>query len=162
MESKDFITIVISALGLISGLIGMVIGVLSYLHNRSLAVNTYFEQDANVRLSDARHFIYNLSEDECITNDHSVKETGMVGAIVSFYDHWGLMIVRKQLPLWVFYCRKDGLTASGYSVIRLYRKLKPTIAYRRHQNYRYAFYFERLSNILLKKVGESITMYGDL
>ena len=162
MEMKDLITMVISALGLFSGLIGMVIGVLNYLYNRSIVVNSFFAYDANARLSDARHFIYNLNEDECITNDSPKDAQRMVVEIVNYYDHWGLMVERKKLPLWVFYCRRDGLTAAGFGVIRLYHRLKPTITYRQRQNYKYAFYFEKLIELLSKKVGDSLTMYGDL
>lgn len=144
METKDWITIIISSLALISGLIGMVTGVLSYVHNKSQTVNSFFEHTVNHQLSDARKFVYNLPDGVCISNDSPDEMRRMIGEIVNFYDHWGMVAKKRHLPFWVFYCRKDGLTAAGISVIRLYQKLEPSISDIRNQNSKYASYFQQL------------------
>lgn len=146
------IEVIYYALGICTGLIGVLISLLTYSLDFFNSVNSFYQYMLDSKFIDARRFIYNLDDNTVIDMSSPVEDQNCVAIVANAYNHWGLLISHHQLPKWLFYDRKNGITAAGIAVIRLYNKLKPTIDYRRnHGNVKYAEYFQNLYNLLIKK-----------
>lgn len=148
----NILTIVISSIGAITGILGLILSILSYQRNKFETINSFFQYMRDNEFLQARKFIYNLQDNTVINASSSEDDNNKVAIVANAYHHWGLLVKHKQLPLWIFYDRNNGLTASGIAVIRMYKKLVPTINYR-HQNGnpKYAEYYKWLYNKLTKK-----------
>lgn len=150
MLLDDLIIIIVSILALIISVAGFFISCLNYKHDQFEYINSFFEHMLDHDFVEARKFVYNMELNKCIKLDSSDKEQYNVAMITNTYHHWGLLLIHKQLPLWIFYDKKNGLTSSGIAVIRLYNKLRPTIEYRRNNgNLEYAKFFEKLYDRLV-------------
>lgn len=125
----------LSIIGSVTGIIGAVIGVLGISHNRFLAIRQFMEYLEDPIFIDARHRIYNHDSSQQISpND---KDAAL---ITNYFHHWGLLVKKRYLPLWVF----DY--GSGARVIYLYEQLQKYIAEHRrlHNDAFYAINFEWL------------------
>lgn len=73
--------------------------------------------------------------------------------VINFYTHWGLMVKHHQLPMWLFYNKKTGITTSGNAVTVTFDTTKPLIdRYKKHKNPHYAEYYEYLYNEIKKRM----------
>lgn len=144
MSIPDVFAIVFGVFGIITGLAGMIVGILSYSHNKIDALNLFFDYDKDKEFLEGRKIVYNLSEKQLVTERSSRDVRNRVSCVVNAFQRWGLLVKHRQLPFWVFYCKKTGITASGIAVIRTYNKLKPTIKYFRNKNPKYAENYEWL------------------
>jgi len=133
-------------IGAATGVLGFIISVLGYLHNRIEAINAYFENDRSETFLKAREIIHGLEEDYNLLD--LMKNYGNeVAYLIISYNQAGLLVKRKQLPFWIF----SKQASSGYAIIRLWEKLEPYIKMRRdgdgkdvYRNPAYAVYFEYL------------------
>lgn len=76
--------------------------------------------------------------------------------VINFYTHWGLMVKHRQLPIWLFYDKKTGITTSGNAVMVTFDTTKPLFdCYRKHKNPHYAEYYEYLYNEIKKRTEKS-------
>lgn len=148
MTISEILALVFGILGSVTGLIGLFISILSYNHNKIESLNLYFIQARDPFLIEGKKIIYDLSKEQIIGTNEKVSH------VINFYHHWGLMVKRHQLPFWIFFDKKLGITSSGIAVIRTYNRLKPTIKMFRNKNPKYAEYYEWLYNKLIKKCPE--------
>lgn len=151
MELSDVLTLVFGILGMVTGIVGLCISFFSYDHNKIEALNLYFIQAREPLLMDGKKIICDLQKDEKIDLSCADDILEKVSHVTNFYHHWGLMVKRNQLPFWIFYDKKSGITSSGIAVVRTYNRLKPTIQYFRRKNEQYAEYYEWLYNQIIKK-----------
>lgn len=151
MSTSDILSFIFSVLGAITGLIGLLISILSYSHNKIEALNLYFIQARDPFLMEGKKIIYDLEIGQVIATDNDSDIVSRISHVINFYHHWGLMIKHKQLPFWIFYDSKFGITSSGIAVIRTFNRLKPTIKKIRMKNNKYAEYYEWLYNELIIK-----------
>ena len=130
-----------SLVGMITGVIGTVFGLISIAHNRFLAVNEFLSGLHDPGLIEARKHVYNTAPDALTITDEAAAE------VINFFQRWGLLAQHKYLPLWVF---DHG---SGGGTIRLYKKLEPFIIQMRtkHSDATYASGFEWLYKALVKR-----------
>lgn len=153
MTISDILAIVFGVFGMATGIIGLIISILGYNRSKFDIINSFFQYMLDSEFIQSRKFVYNLPENKIIDNTCSDKEQNYIATVANTYHHYGLLVKRRQLPLWIFYDKKDKkLTASGIAVIRMYNKLKETIKNRRNNgNIEYARYFEWLYNKLTEK-----------
>ncbi len=130
--------LIFGIVGLITGCLGVIISILSYRHNKIDALNNYFTYDRDIDFIKGRNIANNLKEK--IAED----ENYYISLVVNTYHHWGLLVKHHQLPFWVFYDKKYGITASGIAIIKNYKKLEHLISERRKDNREYACYFSWL------------------
>lgn len=135
--------------GMITGSIGIIFSILSYKNNKMQAVATYFSNDKDLNFIEGRRIVYNLKPGEIVNESSPHRQK--ISFVLNTFHAWALLVKHKQLPLWVFYDKKMGITSSGIAVIRTYKKLQPTIQYYRKSNPKYAEYYEWLYNEILKK-----------
>lgn len=154
MGFSDVLTLASGIFGMVTGIVGLGISYLSYNHNKIEALNLYFIQAREPFLMEGKTIIYNLPEGGKIDFSNSNDTLKKVSHVTNFYTHWGLMVKRKQLPFWMFYDKKTGITASGIAVARTFNRLKPTIQYIRLKNKKYAEYYEWLYNKIINKCPE--------
>ncbi len=117
--------------GAITGVIGLVISVFGVINKRFLALSDFYSLDRDLTSIKARKKAYDLQKDE-ISYDPEISY------VISYFHFWGLMVKKGFLPFYIF------KSASGLAVVKLYSKLKPTIADHRKANEYYAEYFEWL------------------
>lgn len=151
MNTSDILSLIFGIFGGITGLIGLIISILSYNHNKIEALNLYFIQARDSFLMEGKKIIYDLPKEQIIDTKYKNDILERVSHVINFYHHWGLMVRRKQLPFWIFYDNRSGITSSGIAVIRTYNRLKPTIKSFRYKNSKYAENYEWLYNKLIKK-----------
>lgn len=144
--------IVFGIIGIFTGTIATIISILSYNHNKIEAVTAYFAYDKDLNFLKGREIVYNLEDNYIVTKDSELSQN--VSFVMNTFHSWGLLVKHRQLPLWVFYDKKYGITSSGITVIRTYRKLIPTIRHYRNFNVKYAEYYEWLYNQILNKCTE--------
>lgn len=141
---------ILSIIGTISGILGSVLGILNYQRNSLEALNLYFAQSRSKLITDGKSKIYNSTFqeiDSMLQNfPHNIPES--IIEVINFYHHWGLMLRHHQLPLWLFYDKKTGLTASGIAVVRTFKKVDPIISRYREDNPKYAEYYIMLNEKL--------------
>ena len=103
------------------------------------AVNEFFTAVEDEKLIAAKRHIYNSTK---FTLDD--EEAAIV---VNFFHHWGLLVKKHYLPIWVF----DSGTGKG--ACRLYEKVSTYIARRRvdHNDPTYAEHYQWLYMKLKKR-----------
>lgn len=128
----DLFTVIIAGISLL-------ISILSIRHNKFITVNTFFEKIESNDFIAAKKYVY--------TNEVVDTENEEAATIVNFFHHWGLLVKRHYLPMWVF----DKATGEG--ACRLYLKTKKYIDNRREFNLdqSYGEYFEWLYKKLKKR-----------
>ncbi len=148
---KDYFTIIIGLIGVVTGVSGMIVSIRSFYHNKIDALNMYFSYDRDKDFIEGRRLVYNL-EHGVVLDEQCDKHTSItLACLINAYQHWGMLLKQKQLPFWIFYDKKTGITASGIAVIRTYNKLRPTIAYYKFKNPKYADSYEYLYNRIVSK-----------
>ncbi len=135
-------SIIFSLIGAVTGISGMILGFWGLIHSKNEAVNNYFSVMESKEFSNARRFVYN--------NDLSLEDEDAsqnASYVVNFYHHWGLLVKKGYLPIWVF----DS--GSGAGTIRMYELTKCYIQEVRdkHHDCTYAEYFEWLYNEIKKR-----------
>ena len=132
------LSLILSIIGAITGVSGMVVGILGVVRSRYQTVSEFFSAVEKPEFIRARGAVY--AAKEFAVGDENAAY------VINFFHHWGLMAKKHYLPMWVF----DG--ASGAGAVRLYERLEPHINRLRDKNgdKRYAEYFEWLC----KKIGE--------
>lgn len=133
-----------STVGALTGLIGLVISILAYSHNRIEAVNAYYSRMNDIESIRARRTLRTLPKNYQLT-ELTDEQKDHFSHIVILYQQAGLLVKKHQLPTWVF----DQ--SSGYKVMNFYDKLKPYILERRRGEPTYALHFEWLYIKLKKK-----------
>lgn len=130
-----------SIIGMVTGILGCVLGCFGFFHNRFQAVHQFLSELYTDKAVKARKHIHDTPIEDISIQDEYASQ------IVNFYHEWGLMAKNKYLPLWVF----DG--GNGNGTIRLYEKLSTYIkAMRDVQNdITYASGFEWLYGTLLTR-----------
>lgn len=126
------IELCLSLIGVVTGVIGTVIGIFGVLNNRYLAIRQYMEGAEKHDFIEARTTIRNTDSNQISLNSTEAAQ------LVNFLDHWGLLAKKHYLPLWVF----DS--GSGAGVIRYYDLTQGYIAKRRERHRDYASNFEWL------------------
>lgn len=129
-------------IGAVSGIIGTIMGILGVVHNRYLVINQYMEKMEEKDFIEARSHVYNWSPDQSIPIDNIDASI-----VVNFFHHWGLLVKKNYLPIWIF----DS--GSGNGVIRLYELTENYIMERRQVNHdsTYARNFEWLYHKLKRR-----------
>ena len=135
--NEQTIAILGGVIGAVTGIAGMILGIMSYLHNRIDAVNAYFDYDRNPDFIAGRRAVFNLEDGRIIQSSDS-NDMGIT-IVLNAFQHWGVLVKKHQLPFWVF-----TKTPSGITVVRTYEKLKPTIEARRKNNSLYAKQYKYL------------------
>lgn len=143
--------IIFGVFGVITGLTGMIIGILSYNHNKIDLLNEYFAYAKNTDFIEGKRIIYNLNRGQALTEENTRSDVlNHIACVTNAYQHWGLLVYHKQLPIWIFYDKKvKSLTASGITVIRTFNLLRPTINHFRKKSPQYAESYEWLYKKLL-------------
>lgn len=136
--------LILGIIGVLTGLLGLVISILSYSHNRIEAVNAYYNGVLNLDSIRARRMLRVLADDYN-PNNLTDEQKDCFSYTVITYQQAGLLVKKRQLPFWVFE------QSSGYKVMNFFEKLKPYIDIRRKGEPGYAFYFEYLYNRLKVK-----------
>jgi len=127
-------------IGAVTGLLGIIISLLSYSHNRIEAVNAYFENDRAQSFIDARRIVHNLPntyDPIQLQKDHGSE----IAVLIISYQQAAILVRKRQLPFWIF---KEQ--ASGFAVTKLFDKLRPYIEMRRQDNPAFAKQYEWLYN----------------
>lgn len=134
------VSLVLSILGTITGIAGMLFGIIGIIHNRFLAVHDYLSGIDDPSFISARAAVYNANGSDTLDNKD-------VATVINFFHHWGLLVQKHYLPMWVF----DS--GSGAGVIRLYECTKSHIVKMRleHNDPTYAANFEWLYLTLRQK-----------
>lgn len=129
---------VFSVIGAITGIIGLIISLIGMQKSRYDVVSEFLSQIEDSEFIKIRKYVYNEALEE---NDPKAA------SIVNFFHHWGLMVKKHYLPIWVF----DGATGNG--MLRLFEKVKPYIENNRKRNNdkEYAQYFEWLCGKVEKR-----------
>ena len=124
--------LIFSLISAVAAIISVVSCLLSFRHNRFLAVDEFLTTIDNKDFIEARKHVYN--------NDHFATDDQKAASVVNFFHHWGLLVKKHYLPLWVF----KG--ASGRGAQRLYNRLNGFIMERRKKDadQKHAEYFEWL------------------
>jgi len=126
-------------IGAATGIMGIIISVLSYSHNRIEAVNAFFENDRAQRVLDARQVVHNLPsgyDPKQLQKEHGNE----VAVLIVSYNHAAILVRKRQLPFWIF---KDQ--SQGFAVMKFYNILRPYIEMnRQNNNPAYATQFEYL------------------
>jgi len=131
-------------IGTLTGLLGIVISILSYNHNRIEAIKTYYENIRQEAFVQARRTLRNLPDDYDPKN-LSAEARDKLAYLIIAYHQAGVLLRKRQLPMWAF----NG--SIGYNAISAYNKLEPYIALRREKEPFYADNFEFIYKRILKK-----------
>lgn len=142
MISQNFLNwmqILPGVVGMATGIVGMVSGLKGMQHNKAVTIDKFFSALESKDFIKVKKAIYTKE----ITDVHDED----AASIANFYHHWGLMVKKKYLPIWVF----DGGTGEG--VIRSYERVRNYINFRRENDHNkaYAEHFEWLYHELLKR-----------
>lgn len=151
---EDYFTIIIGIIGVITGISGMIVSILGFYHNRIDALNLYFSYDRDKDFIKSRKLVYNLKHGAVIDEKCDEDTSITLACLINAYQHWGMLLKHKQLPFWIFYNKKTGVTASGIAVIRTYNKLRPTIAYFKMKNPKYADSYTYLYDRIVSSCSE--------
>lgn len=143
-EENIEMELILSIVGALTGVLGIVISILSYSHNRIEAVNAYYNVLLNSESIKSRRVLRSLPN-TYEPNDLTEEQIECCSYTVITYQQAGLLVKKKQLPFWVF----DH--SSGYKVMNFFEKLKPYIDARREGEPGYAYDFEYLYNRLKSK-----------
>lgn len=148
----DIVGMIVSVVGVATGVSGMFLGILNFRRDSLEALNLYFAQSRNELITKGKAVIYNSNEEEIkkMLNDFPYNVPDSIVEVITFYHHWGLMLKHHQLPFWLFYDKKTGITASGIAVVRTFKIVEPIVKYYRKNNERFAEYYEMLYNKLSK------------
>ncbi|MEE0856080.1 MAG: hypothetical protein U0L58_02130 [Ruminococcus sp.] len=127
---------IISAIAAVVSIVG---GILSYKNNQFKAVNEFMSKIEDENFIEIKHYIYNNKNFSVVDKNSAI--------LVNFFHHWGLLVKKRYLPLWVF----DKATGRG--ACRLYEKVEPYIKKRREFNNdsSYGEYYEWLYYKLKKR-----------
>jgi hypothetical protein len=128
----------LSLIGAVTGIMGFVISVLSYFHNRIDAVNSYLENERAPYFLEARRVLHNTPEGYD-PSELQQQIGNQIAFLVTSYEQAAILVKRKQLPFWIFKSQ-----ASGFALTRMYDKLRPYIEMRRLDNPAYAKQYEDL------------------
>ncbi len=127
--------IIVSIISSVIALLSLVISAFGIVHNRYLAVNEFLTKIENADFIETRRYIYNNSNFPI--DDKKVPE------VVNFFHHWGMLVEKHYLPLWVF----DE--AAGNGAIRLYEHSKEYIYLRRKVD-KDPYYGEGFERLVIK------------
>ena len=130
---------ILGIIGAVTGIMGIVISLLSYSHNRIEAVNAFFENDRAQPVLEARQIVHNIPsgyDPEQLQREHGNE----VAVLIVTYNHAAILVRKHQLPFWIF---KDQ--SQGFAVMKFFNILRPYIDKRRLDNPGYATQFEYLS-----------------
>lgn len=150
--------IIISVVSLITAILGLVISFFNFHRSSLEALNLYFSRARDEKFVEGKKIIYNSTPQaiEEMKKDFPNKVPDSIVEVINFYTHWGLMVKHRQLPMWLFYNRKTGITTSGNAVTVTFDITKPIIdCYRKHKNPHYAEYYEYLYNEIKKRTEKS-------
>lgn len=154
---KDFCTIITGIAGIVTSIFAILISASSNKRNRLEVLNQYFSYAREKDIVYGKRLIYNASpnqiEDMKKDFPHRVPDT--VVEVINFYHHWGFMLKLHDLPMFLFYDKKTGITASGIAVIRTFETLKPIIDCYKEKNSRYAEYYKYLYDEINKEVSKA-------
>ena len=136
LTTVSLIPIIISA---VSAACSIFCAFISVYSNRMNAINEFFTAVEDDKFITAKKHIYN-STDQSIDDEDAAF-------VVNFFHHWGLLVKKHYLPIWVF----D--TGTGRGACRLYEKVAVYIARRReeHHDPTYAEYYQWLYIKLQKR-----------
>ncbi len=119
----------------IAGVLTFLVGVLpAQKFVRLQAVLLYYQERDDEKFIKRLHAVYNADTD-CIDDANA-------SVVCSFFHHWGLLVKRGLLPIWVF----QGV--SGKRAVQTYNKLTKFVEERDEE---YAEHFRWLKNKIIKK-----------
>lgn len=110
--------LVLAITGVVTGISGLIFGLLAVTHNRYRAVSEYLSKMHDNTFVAARKHVYQVCDDGG-TFSIGDKEAAEV---INFYHIWGTLARHGYLPMWVFRER-----ISGPGALRLYTILEPLI-----------------------------------
>lgn len=130
----------LSIIGTTTGAISMLISLFGIKHNRFLAADKFLSKIEDKDFIQAKKHVYTA-------DDVSDIEDEDFAIIVNFFHHWGMLVKKHHLPLWVF----DHATGAG--ACRLYDRVENYIKNRRSVNNdpTYGEYFEWLYKKLIRR-----------
>lgn len=111
---------ILSVIGAVTGISGLIISILDHQRSRYFAVHEYLSAVESEEFVKAKQHVYN-------NVDFNVEDE-QAAIVVNFFHHWGMLARRRYLPMWIF----DGATGNG--VCRLYEKTFPYINKRQQIN----------------------------
>lgn len=142
--------------GLATAIVSIIISIITYNHNKIEALNSYFNYDRNEQFMKGRREVYNMDANTIVDNNDT-----NIATVLNAYHHWGLLVKHKQLPFWIFYDKRHGLTSSGITIARTYKKLQKTIKERQKSNKYYAQHYEYLYHKIYQKCTNEEKRYID-
>jgi len=125
-------------MGAITGILGVIISLFSFYHNRIEAVNAWYANARDSEFIRARRVVRGLPN-EYDPRKLSAEEKDHIVFLLISYQQAGALVKRRQLPFWVF--KNSG------RVVYFYEKLLPYIEMRRtdeENNPKYASDYEYL------------------
>ena len=135
----------IGIIGAVTGIVGMIISVLSFSHNRIEAVNAFYANDRDPNFIEARRIVHTLPD--MYSPADVQKEFGsQIAILILSFDQAGILVKKRQLPFWIF--SKGGC---GVAAVNFYKKLLPYIRYKQKDNQLYADNFKYLVERIIKK-----------
>jgi len=142
-------SIIVSIIGAITGISGMIFAVIGFIHNRMLAVTSFLEYTLDPDFIEARNLVLETGAYEAEIVGKNRTQAHQFEHVINTYNMMGLLVHKHQLPKWFF---KE--TSAGETVIKFYEKLEPYILYRREIDTikTYANQFEYLYRILKVKL----------
>jgi len=147
--------IIVSIIGALAGMSGMIFAFIGLNHNRMAAVTSYLEYTKVPDFIEARSVVLGLSSYDPQTIDENRHLSTQVENVINTYNMVGLLVRKRQLPKWFL---KE--TAAGDLIVKFYGKLEPYILYRRAKDdiETYANQFEYLCGLLKRKKTEKPTV----
>ena len=139
---------IISIIGAMAGLSGMVFGIIGFFHYRMTAVTTFLEYTREPDFIEARNIILGLSAYDSQSLIEDRERATKIESIISTYNMLGLLVKKHQLPKWFF-----QQTSTGDNAIKFYEQLEPYILYHRDRDGigSYANQFEYLYRLMKKR-----------
>ena len=145
-KEELFMELTLGIVGAVTGIMGIIISVLSYSHNRIEAVNAFYSNDRDPNFIEARRIVHTLPDDYD-PSDVQKNFGNQIAILILSFDQAGILIKKRQLPFWIF--SRGGC---GVAAVTFHKKLFPYIKYRRKSNPLYAVNFDYLVKKIISKV----------
>lgn len=133
LSSKVNLSILVGIAAIASGVSGVLMSWSSKKVATFEAIREYYQQGDTPSMIENRTKVYATEDGVTPLDIHAAAE------LCAFFHFWGMMVRKGFLPIWIF------KSASGPSIVRLYRLLESYVLERRRtNNHYYAKDFEYL------------------
>jgi hypothetical protein len=116
--------------GSITGVLGLIISIISYNHNKIEAINSYFENSRSIEFINARKLVFNDIPDDYTyddVDDINIQYGDKIAYIIASYQQMAILVKKRQLPL------SFVTDVSVNTPVQIYKKLETFIEYRREE-----------------------------